>query len=101
LAARSRQSIHLIGSTILLYAATSAPPRAEDGRGSRHRLVSWWTGYELDVLVDGDGLPIRIGVSACQSPDLQRLVGIQLYRLNNLVERFLSTLKHFRRIATR
>ncbi len=104
---------------------------------------------KINVVVDGEGLPIRLALTAGQASDkqaalpliaslsrthdlvadrgydaqyildaakdrgamahiptqrdrkVQRSVDHQIYRRRNLVERFFSKLKHFRRVATR
>jgi transposase len=43
----------------------------------------------------------RAYIPTCKDRKVQRSVDPELYRQRNLVERFFSKLKHFRRIATR
>lgn len=63
---------------------------------------------KIDVVVDAQGLPIRLGPAAGQTDDRQTtdilldyLGPRRLYRERSFIERVFAKLKHFRHIATR
>ncbi|MBB5984199.1 transposase [Sphingobium sp. B1D3A] len=56
------------------------------------RSLQRWATTKIHVVVDAQGLPIRL-----RKPCFSK----RLYRERNLIERFFSKLKHFRRVATR
>jgi len=59
-------------------------------------------GYDARAIVDlVERRGGRAHIPTCRDRKVQRSVDRELYRQRNLVERFFSKLKHFRRIATR
>ena len=59
-------------------------------------------GYDARAIIDQvAAIGGRAHIPTCRDRKVQRSVDPEIYRHRNLVERFFSKLKHFRRIATR